>query len=95
MVARDVVVILARINMLTRFNLGSIPSTASEYPGLKMKMVRSHHIDMIFFLLFFFSGDRGLLGAKIDGRYGTSRQSWRVQILCFCSLHSRGVTKYT
>jgi len=30
--------------MLTRFNLGSIPSTAKSTLGLKIKMVRTHQI---------------------------------------------------
>jgi hypothetical protein len=36
MVARDVVEFLNKNPMLTRFNLGSIPSTAKMYLGLKM-----------------------------------------------------------
>jgi hypothetical protein len=48
--------------MLTRFNLGSIPSTAKSTLGLKIKMVRIHQF---FFSILFFTFPRGR--AKVVG----------------------------
>ena len=54
MVARDVVVSGSLDSMLTRFNLGSIPSTAKSTLGLKIKVVRTHQISHVYFFLQFF-----------------------------------------
>ena len=66
MVARDVVAFLSRNTMQSRFNLGSIPSTAREallwienYGGLTPS-VRQSFLDNFFLTCFFFL--RGLCG---------------------------------
>ncbi len=53
--------------MLTRFNLGSIPSTAKSTLGLKIKMVRTRQIcHDSFFCIFWIGGGRErVLGESI------------------------------